>query len=98
MVGRQVLWEGCSEVEGEPCSLCADAIEVCGEGKLAEKGIGLFLFQAPRKLEFYGHPLLVIAEVPDAFSQDGIDNGPDVVLGVPDGVEVSHGILWLAHR
>ena len=82
-----------SKIKHELCSLRAYAVIVCRNWKLIDKRIGILLFQILSLLQFYGHPSLIIAQVPDTFSQHGINYRPDFILSAPDGIEVSHNIL-----
>ena len=79
-----------SKIKHEFCSLQAYAIIVCRNRKLVDKRIGIFLLQIHGQLHFYDHPSLIIAQVPDTFSQDGINHRSDFVLSAPDGIKVSH--------
>jgi DNA repair protein RadC len=42
--------------------------------KLIDKRIGIFLLQILGQLQFYGHPSLIIAQVPYTFSQNSINH------------------------
>ena len=58
--------------------------------KLIDKRIGIFLLQILGQLQLYGHPSLIIAQVPDTFSQNSINHRPYFILSAPNGIEVSH--------
>ena len=44
--------------------------------KLIDKRIGIFPLQILGQLQLYGHPSLIIAQVPDTFSQNSINHRP----------------------
>ncbi len=67
-------------VKHELCSFRAYTVIVCRNRKLVDKRIGIFLFQVLGQLQFNGHPSLIIAQIPDAFSQNGINHRPDLTL------------------
>ena len=59
-------------VKHELCSLRAYAVIVCQNWKLVDKRIDIFFLQIIGQLQFNGHPSLIIAQIPDAFSQNSI--------------------------
>ena len=82
-------------IKHEFCSLRAYAVIVCRNWKLIDKRIGIFLLQILGQLQFYGHPSLIIAQVPDTFSQNSINHRPYFILSAPDGESKSVIILNL---
>ena len=45
-----------------------------------------------------GHTSLAVAEIPDTLAQNGIHHRSDFVLCAPDGIVVSHSILFAVLR
>ena len=78
-----------SKIEYELTSLRANAVIVCRNGELTDERIGILLFQILSQLQFNGHPSLIIAQVPDTFSQNSINHRPYFILSAPDGIKVS---------
>ena len=85
-------------VKHELCSLRAYAVIVCWYRELVDKCIGIFFLQILGQLQFYGHPSLIIAQVPDTFTKDSVYHRPDFVLSAPDSIEVSHNTRCLIPR
>ena len=47
-------------------------MKICRDRKLIDKRIGWFLLQIQGQFQFNAHPTLIVAQIPDAFSQNGI--------------------------
>ena len=58
-------------IKYELCSLRAYTVIVCRYRKLIDKLINLFLLQILGQLQFNGHPSIIIAQIPDTFTQYG---------------------------
>ena len=59
----------------------------------AQVADGIFI-KIPSQLKDYGATFLIICEIPYTFAQDSIDNRPNLVLGAPYRIEISHSILF----
>ena len=67
--------------------------------ELAAKVAQLFLFKMYSQFKFNGHSLIIISQVKDTFTQDGIYYRPDLVLCAPDGIPIGriiHFHHWLS--
>ena len=87
-----------SHVKHELCSLRAYTIIVCWYRELVDKHVNLFLLQILGNLQIDGHPSLIIAQIPDALSQNGIHHRPDFILSAPNGIKVSHRTIFAFWR
>ena len=75
-------------------AFCADAVIVGRDGKLAAEIADGIIIKRNSQLQFDGHPSFAVAEIPDAFTQNGINHRSNLVLSAPDCIEVSHSILF----
>ena len=85
-------------VKHELCSFRAYTVIVSRYRKLVDKHVNFFLLQILGQLQFNGHPSLIIAQVPDTFSQNSIYHRPYFILSAPDSIEVSHCSESLSNR
>ena len=79
-----------SKIECEFRTSCTDAVVVNRDGKLAAQVADGIIIEADCQLQFNGHPSFVVAEIPDALSQNSIHNRSDLILCAPYGIVVSH--------
>ena len=75
-------------------SFCADAVIVDRDGKLAAEIADGIIIKRNSQLQFDGHPSFAVAEIPDAFTQNGINHRSDFILCSPNGIVVSHSIQF----
>ena len=75
-------------------SFCADAVIVGRDGKLAAEIADGIIIKRNSQLQFDGHPSFAVAEIPDAFTQNGINHRSDFILCSPNGIVVSHSIQF----
>ena len=68
------------KIKHELCSLRANAVIVCRNGKLIDKCIDIFFLQILGQLQFNGHPSFIIDQIPDTFTQNGIYYRSDLTL------------------
>ena len=71
----------------------AYAVVVGRDRELAAQVAGSIFIEVSGQFQNDGATLLVVCEIPYTFAQDSIDNCPDLVLGAPYRIEVSHSIL-----
>ena len=69
-----------SKIECEFRASCANAVVVGSNGKLAAKIADSIIIKRDSQLQFYDHPSLVVAEIPDTFTQNGIHHRSDLTL------------------
>ena len=62
--------------------------------KLVNEHIGSFLLQILGKFQFNTHPMLVVTQIPDALTQNGIHHRSDFILSAPNGIKVSHSFFY----
>ena len=66
--------------------------------KETAKIINGIIIEPDSQLQFYGHPSLAVADIPDAFAQNGIHHRSNLILRAPYGIVVSHSIQYSVLR
>ena len=87
-----------SEIECVFRAFCADAVVVGSNGELATEIADGIIIEGDSQIQFDGHPFLAITKIPDTFAQNGIHNRSDFILCAPNGIVVSHSILFAVPR
>ena len=78
--------------------MSSQAVVVGSDGKLATEIADGIIIECDSQLQFNGHASFVVAEIPDTFTQNGIDHRSNVVLRAPYGIVVSHSIRYSVPR
>lgn len=78
------------KVEYELCSPRSYPIIVGRYRKLAAQITYGILIKGNRQFKNDGTTPFFIGQIPDAFTQNGIDYRPYFILSAPDGIKVSH--------
>ena len=81
-----------SEIECEFRTFCSDAVVVGCDGELAAEVADGIIIKRDSQLQFNGHTSFAIAEIPDTFTQNGINHRSNLILCAPNGILVSHSI------
>ena len=79
-------------------SFCADAVIVGRDGKLAAEIADGIIIKRDRQFQFNSHPSFAVTEIPDTFTQNGINHRSNLVLSAPNGIKVSHNIQYSVPR
>ena len=87
-----------SKIECEFRAFCADAVVVGWDRKLAAEIADGIIIKRDSQFQFNGHASLIVTEIPDALSQNGIYHRSDFVLSAPYGIVVSHSIRYSVLR
>ena len=87
-----------SKIECEFRTFCSDAVVVGCDGELATEITDGIIIEGDSQLQFNGHPSLVVAEIPDTFTQDGIHHRSNLILCTPYEIVVSHSIQYAVLR
>ena len=66
--------------------------------KETAKIINGIIIEPDSQLQFNGHAPFAVAEIPDTFSQNGIDHRSDFILCAPYGIVVSHSNRYSVSR
>ena len=69
-----------SKIECKFRALCAHAIVVGWDRKLAAQVADGIIIKRDSQFQFNGHPSLVVAEIPDTFAQNGIHHRSNLIL------------------
>ena len=83
-----------SKIKVEFSAMWAYAVVVGRDRELATQIADGIFIKIPGQFQDDGATLFVICEIPYTFAQDSIDNCPDLVLGAPYRIEISHSILF----
>jgi len=62
--------------------------------KETAKIINGIIIEPDSQLQFNGHPTLVVTEIPDTLTQNGIHYRSNLILSAPYGIVVSHSIRY----
>ena len=87
-----------SQKEYELCSSRSFPIVIDSEGKLAAEIADGIIIKGDSQFHFDGHPSIAVAEIPNAFTQNGIHHRSDIILCAPYGIVVSHSIQFAVPR
>ena len=78
--------------------MSAQAVVVGRDRELAAEVADGIIIEGDSQFQFNRHASFAVAEIPDAFTQNGIDNRSDFILCAPYGIVVSHSILFAIPR
>ena len=78
------------QVEYELSSFRTDSIIICRYWELAAKITDCIFIKENCQFKNDGTTPFFIGQIPDAFTQNGIDHRPYLILSTPYGIEISH--------
>ena len=80
------------QIECELWSLRTDTIIICWYWELATKITDSIFIKEECQFKNDGTTPLIIGQIPDALTQNGIYNRPNLILSAPYGIEVCHAM------
>ena len=83
------------QIEHKFSAFRSNSIIISDFRKLAAKFIDGIVIEGDSQLQLNGHASLRIAEIPDAFTQNGIHHRSDFVLRAPNRIEINHRQYFL---
>ena len=83
-----------SNIKYEFRAFCTDAVVVGWDRKLAAEVADGIIIKRDSQFQFNGHPPFAVTEIPYKFAQNGIHHRSDFILCAPNGIVVSHSILF----
>ena len=78
--------------------MCPYSIIIGWYGELATEIIDIIVIEGGSQLQFDSHAFLVETEIPDAFTQNGINHRSDFILSATYGIEINHSIRYSIHH
>ena len=86
------------QVEYELNSFRTDSIIICRYWELAAKITDCIFIKEECQFKNDGTTPFFIGQIPDAFTQNGINHRPYLILSAPNGIKVNHSILFAVLR
>ena len=87
-----------SEKEYELSSSRSFPIVIDSSGELTAQVTDGIIIKRDSQFQFNSHPQFAIAQIPDAFTQNGVHHRSDFILSAPNGIVVSHSIRYSVLR